>query len=126
MKRTLGLILLLFTLSCSDDVTPIYEIYNEWKWVKTTFDTRGRPITAQDVDSTYYYSFTKDGKLITKDNDKRIISEFNIVVEIIDDVKTYRIQGSDAVFGYGIKSDTLYVWQANSIWPRTDIYKISK
>lgn len=113
-------------ISCEDDVTPVYDIYNEWQWVKTTFDTRGRPITSLDVDSTHYYTFTREGKLIIKNNSRMIISEHDVVFETNDNFRIFRIQNSEIVFGYGINSDTLGIWQANSIWPQTNIYKIAK
>ena len=126
MKRIYGAIIILITISCQDDVRPVYDIYNDWQWVKSTFDTRGQPITSQDVDSTHYFSFNREGKLIVKNNDKEIISEYNLVFETTDNFKTYRIQDSEIVFGYGIKSDTLAIWQANSTWPQTNFYKIAK
>ncbi len=113
-------------ISCEDDVTPVYDIYNEWQWVKTTFDTRGRPITPLDVDSTHYYTFTREGKLIIKNNSRMIITELDVVFETNDNFRIFRIQDSEIVFGYGINSDTLGIWQANSIWPQTNIYKIAK
>jgi len=126
MKRIFVTIIILITISCGDDVRPVYDIYNDWQWVKTTFDTRGRPITTQDVDSTQYFSFTREGKLIVKNNGKEIISKYDVVFETTDNFKTYRIQDSEIVFGYGINSDTLAIWQANSIWPQTNFYKIAK
>jgi YD repeat-containing protein len=126
MKSTLGIIILFILISCSDDVRPSYDIYNEWQWVKSTFDTRGRPITSHDVDSTHYYTFTKEGKLIVKNNSRRNIKEFDVVFEVNDNSRIFRIQDSDVVFGYGINSDTLTIWQANSIWPQRNIYKLAK
>jgi len=126
MKRTLGILILLIMISCEDDVTPVYDIYNEWQWVKTTFDTRGRPITSLDVDSTLYYTFTREGKLIIKNNSRMIITEHDVVFETNDNFRIFRIQDSEIVFGYSINSDTLGIWQANSIWPQTNIYKIAK
>lgn len=118
--------ILLITISCREDVRPVYNIYNKWQWVKSTFDTRGLPITSQDVDSTHYLTFTSKGRLIVKDNSRMIINESDVVFETIDELKVFRINDSEIVFGYGINSDTLVIWQANSIWPQTNIYKIAK
>lgn len=123
MKRTIGIVFLLMTLSCGDDATPDYDIYNEWQWVKTTFDTRGKPITSQDIDSTYYYTFTREGKLIVKNNSKQVVNEYDVVFEANDGSLTFEIQDLDVIFGYGIKSDTLRIWQTNSIWVRIDMYR---
>lgn len=126
MKKIYTVIIILITFSCHDNVKPVYTIYNDWQWVKSTFDTRGRPITPQDVDSIHYISFSKEGKVIVKNNNKEIVSEYKVVFETTDNQTTYKIQDSEKVFGYIINTDTLSIWQANSIWPKTDFYKIAK
>ena len=127
MKKLIVFALLFMSVSCNDDdISIVYDIYNEWQWVMTTVDTRGSPITAQELDSTYYYTFTRDGKLIFKNNSKVVIGEFDIIIENGTEFDTYRITDNDIVYGFGIKSDTLVIWQPYSILPAKYIYKITK
>ena len=124
MRNLIPLMFILTIFSCNEnDVIPTLDIFNEWEWIMTTFDTRGKIITAQKLDSTYFYTFTKDGLLQMKDNNRELKNQFNF--ELVEDDPFNRIVIDDLglTWGYSIKSDTLRLWEPHSIFPRTHIFK---
>ncbi|MDQ3392904.1 MAG: hypothetical protein M3512_02130 [Bacteroidota bacterium] len=78
----------MIVFSCKEnDVKPQVEIYNEWEWVMTTFDTRGRPITSQEKDSIYYYKFMQEGKFEIKDINKELKKQYSF--QIVEGEESY-------------------------------------
>ncbi|MCC5932024.1 MAG: hypothetical protein JJU28_22455 [Cyclobacteriaceae bacterium] len=122
---SLLLTVFLTIVSCRDDVSPVYNIYNEWQWVMTT-SFRGGSITAMELDSTFYYSFFQNGKLVLKNINKEVVNELDIEFSTGDDFNTYRILSNDDLYGYRISSDTLGIWLVNSLWSPYVTFKISR
>lgn len=134
MKRELVLMMvllvmvLLVSLSCrNEDVNPDLDVYNEWEWKVMTFDTRGNPISSFDLDSTYYYNFRKDGILEMKDVNKvtRVQYAFTIL-DINQPMKKILVEDTGVLWGYTIRKDSLFIWDAVSIFPRTTIFKAAR
>jgi hypothetical protein len=122
---SLLLTVFLTIVSCRDDVSPVYNIYNEWQWVMTT-SFRGGSISAMELDSTFYYSFFQNGKLVLKNINKEVVNELDIEFSTGDDFNTYRILSNDDLYGYRISSDTLGIWLVNSLWSPYLTFKISR
>lgn len=112
-------------ISCRDDIEPVYNIYNEWQWVMT-IPFHGSPITAMELDSTYYYSFFQKGKLVIKNNNKEVVNELDIVFSTSDNFNTFRVISNDDLYGYRISSDTLGIWLVNSLRSPIVTFKISR
>lgn len=91
----------------------------------TTFDTRGKTITAQESDTTYFYTFHKDGTLEMKDINKQ--TQRTIHFEIIEGGPFSQIALDDAgsVWGYSIKNKTLSVWDPVSSFPKTMVFEVN-
>lgn len=127
--RCLSLILtliltLLFFISCKENkIKPEVDIYNEWEWVMTTFDTRGEPITSQKTDTTFYYKFTRGGQLEMRDINRTL--QHRYTYRIIEEESFNRIVVDDLnmTWGYSIVSDTLEIWHPLSIYPSTQRFR---
>lgn len=117
--RCLLLIVTLFLFSsCKEnEAKPEIDIYNELKWVMTTFDTRDEPLTSQETDTTYYYTFTRDGQLEMRDFNRELQKQYSF--RIIED-KSFNsivIDELNLTWGYSIVSDSLRIWNPLSIYP---------
>jgi hypothetical protein len=118
------IILLMLAFSCKEnEVNPTVDIYNEWEWVMTTYDTRGRPITSQETDTTYYYRFTQDGKIEIRDINKELKQQYNFKIIEDESFNSIVIEGLDETWGYSIVRDSLKIWEPLSIFPRTKHFK---
>ena len=84
MTRLILTFAVLTIFSCrEDDIKGQYDIYNEWRWDATILNPQTTPYkTSQELDTTYYYNFLKNGTLQIKDINKVIKSEFKF--EIIE------------------------------------------
>ena len=124
MKKILFLLLALTVISCDeDDYHASTSIYNEWRWVKTTFDTRGFPITSEGLDTTYYYKFGNNGILEIRDINKELTQQLEYSIAEDESFNLIRIPDLNQTWGYRIEKDTLSIWEPASIYPRTDVFK---
>jgi hypothetical protein len=124
MKKILFLLMALTVISCDeDDYQANTSIYHEWRWVMTTFDTRGFPITSEGLDTTYYYMFSKDGILEIRDVNRELTQQLEYSITEDESFNLIRIPDLDQTWGYRINKDTLSIFEPASIFPRTDLFK---
>ena len=124
MKKLLFLLSISTMISCSEKEIPDqFDIYNEWRWELTTFDTRGKPITAEETDSTYFYNFQKIGVLERKNINKEIVDSNDFEIIIDDEFNRIIVPDLDIIWGYKISNDTLKIWEPSSIYPKVVIFK---
>src|SRR6267154_3462488 len=99
-------ILLVFALfACrEDDLKTPYDLYNEWRWVETDFGSRVPYKTSDEVDTTFYFNFQKNGILQVKDNEKNVINntQFKIGPDKVITISNTRSS-------YSIDNDTLTI-----------------
>ena len=118
------IMLLLLTFSCKEDeVSPTANIYNEWEWVMTTFDTRDRPIKSQETDTTYYYKFTQDGQIEVRDINKELKQQYSFKIIEDESFNSLVIEELDQTWGYSIVRDSLKIWEPLSTFPTTIYFK---
>jgi hypothetical protein len=123
MKKPFLLIAILIAVSCKQEIQPMDAIYAEWKWVMTTLDTRGQPITAQESDTTYFYRFTRAGQLELRDVNRVLKQQVNFTLIRGESFNKVLIDEWDLVWGYSINNDTLRIWEPASIFPRITYFK---
>ena len=124
MKKVLFLSVALFVISCDEDDYHVNSsIYNEWRWVMSTFDTRGFPIISEELDTTYYYKFSKDGILEIRDVNRELTQQLEYSITEDESFNLIRIPDLSQTWGYRIKKDTLSIFEPASIYPRTDFFK---
>lgn len=124
MKKLLSLLLIATMISCSEnEITKQFDIYNEWKWELTTFDTRGEPITAEEMDTTYFYAFQKNGVFERKNINKEVVDLYDFEIVMDDKFNRIIVPDLEIIWGYKISNDTLTIWEPLSIYPRVVIFK---
>lgn len=106
-----------------DELRNRSDIYGEWRWELTTFDTRGEPLTSQELGTTYYYEFHENGLLELKDINKEVKQQLTIQIIKDEPFNIVILPELNATWGYSIRNDTLRIWDAYSIFPRTTIFK---
>ncbi len=111
-------------IACSRGDESIGDIFHKWQWTKTTFDTRGFPITAQQVDSTYYYEFTRNGELRVLNNDHSLRAVKPFTLSDNGDLRIIYFPKDSLTWAYTIRRDTLRMWMPYSIWPQMDYFII--
>ncbi|MBI3220728.1 MAG: hypothetical protein HYZ44_14535 [Bacteroidetes bacterium] len=82
MKKTILILFVLWTFGCEEKNTQDQnDLYAEWQWVATKMLNGDIYESAKQLDSTYYYNFTKKGILEIKDINKVVKYErqFKIV-----------------------------------------------
>jgi hypothetical protein len=82
MTRLILIFAAVTIFSCREDnIKEQYDIYSEWRWDATTLNPQTTPFkTSQELDTTYYYNFLKNGTLQIKDINKVIKSEFKFEI----------------------------------------------
>ena len=126
-KPRFSVIVVLTVLSCQHkNVSPTPDIYREWRWISTTLDTRGEPITAEKLDTAYFYSFQGNGILEQRDANKDVREQLKFEIVQGRPFNTIVIEELKATWGYAIYGDTLKIWDAASIFPRTNIFRVEQ
>ena len=124
MKKILFLLMALTVISCDEDgYHANISIYNEWRWVTTTFDTRGFPISSEGLDTTYYYKFGNDEILEIRDINRELTQQLEYSIVEDESSNLMSIPDLNQTWGYSIKKDTLSIWEPASINPRIDFFK---
>lgn len=123
LKRLPVALLVLMMLACREDTDHPDTLYGEWQWVMTTFDSRGTPITAQEMDTTYYYRFTAAGQLEIRDGNETLTQRHRFVVIEDPEFNRIEIDSLDEPWGYVVRNDTLRLWEPASLLPRLMLFR---
>ena len=100
MKTTFWVLLVLATFFCKEEeLNPPQDLFRDWKWALTTFDTRGKPLTAQGQDTTYYFKFYHNGVLELRDINRGLQEQRNFEVTGNDLFNFIEFTDSDITWG---------------------------
>lgn len=124
MKSGLIFLLIFFAVSCEEDHPEATALLSgEWQWVMTTFDTRGTPLIAEELDATYYYHFGTNGILEIRASTKALRQQLSYSISTEGSPDLVVLPDLNQSWGYRIKNDTLLLWETASLFPRMDHFK---
>lgn len=123
MKRIYLILPLLILLACKENETMRSDtLLGEWRWVKTTYDTRGVPVTSEEVDSTFFYVFAEN-ELQILDGNRNFSTRHPYRLTHADESEIIYLADEDLTWAYTIRLDTLQLWAPYDILPETLFFR---